>query len=372
LGVTPKPSAALDSLLWPLAQLFNGVSRARSLAYDHGWLKSYSTEIPVVSVGNITAGGTGKTPITSFLINEFKRRGLRVGVVSRGYGGTERGPVVVSSDGGAQTAYRFGDEPAWLASRHSDVKVVVGADRLMAVGELVRACSGSARPNLVLADDAFQHRRLARNFDIVVIDATEPLWHYRPLPLGRLREGFAALERAHCVFVTKTNLADSNNLQWIDAKIKDLNARAELLGRAKLKVVYFDSVIDGLAPIDAEPSALSTLKAEAVPGESVLLASGIGRPEAFARSVTADLGVLVKEHLVFPDHHSYTDEDWRKILSTAQELRVKRVIITEKDAVKLSGFASGGTSVPVWVSRLEVRPRESLEELHGEISRLVL
>src|SRR5690606_2868820 len=120
-------------------------------------------------------------------------------IVSRGYGGSEKGPARVPSDGKVKTAARFGDEPAWYAAKFTDVPVVVGADRVQA-GKFMAAGDVGAKVDVVIADDAFQHRRMKRVLDCVVLDASAPRWHYRPLPVGRMREPFSSLLRAGAIF----------------------------------------------------------------------------------------------------------------------------------------------------------------------------
>lgn len=341
--------------MWPLAKIYGGVMLARGFAYERGWLESVEVGLPILSIGNITAGGTGKTPLTSFLLEAFSSRGRRVGVVSRGYGGTEKGPARVPGDGLPETAARFGDEPAWLACRHPSVPVVIGADRVAAAKELLGAV------DLVLADDAFQHRRLKRGFDAVVIDATEPLWHYRSLPLGRQREDFRALLRARSVFLTKTNLADPAVLDWLRLRLKEVAPR--------LPVFEFDTRLKGVVSLAASNSEPARALASS---QTLLLVSGIGRPETFRKSVETDLlvssGGEVLDHLIYPDHHQYGAEDCRHIMERAKELGASAIVVTEKDAVKLAGrLASGG--LPIWVTRLESRPCADLKEFYEAVDR---
>lgn len=348
-----RPPLFVEPLLWPAAKIYSGVMQARGLAYDRGWLESVDVGVPVLSIGNITAGGTGKTPLTSFLLQRFAERGRRVGVVSRGYGGREKGPARVPSDGKPSTAERFGDEPAWLAARHPSLPVVIGADRVAAAREL------SGQVDLILADDAFQHRRLKRGFDAVVIDATEPLWHYRSLPLGRQREDFHALARARAIFLTKTNLADEAALSWL---------RARLASAVPSVPVYeFEALLTGVAPLAA--AVTETASASSLTG-AVLLVSGIGRPMTFRKSVETDLGAVVREQMIFPDHHRYSEDDCRRISARAEELGVSAVVMTEKDAVKMSGLARA-LRPAVWVTRLESRPRTDFKEFYEAVDRFL-
>lgn len=331
----------------------------RGLAYDRGWLPATEIGHPVLSIGNITAGGTGKTPLTSMLVTAFGERGRRVGVVSRGYGGVERGPARVAADGGRETAVRFGDEPAWLAARHPGVSVVVGADRVAAARELLRVNSGV---DLILADDAFQHRRLARGFDVVVVDATEPVWHYRPLPLGRLREGLGALARARAIFLTKTNLASHEELTWVRALLRK--------SAPEVPVFEFESRIQGVVSLGS-PAAMPAERV-GLTGSAVFLTCGIGRPRTFHRLVDTDLGARVAGHWAFPDHHRYSADDWLEIVARATACAAQAIVVTEKDAIKLAGLAGARPPVPVWVTRLETRPKSALKEFYDEVDRFLI
>jgi len=327
--------------------------RARGLAYDRGWLDAVDVGVPVLSIGNITAGGTGKTPLTSFLLQSFSSQGRRVGVVSRGYGGSEQGPARVPADGLPRTAARFGDEPAWLAARHPDVPVVIGADRVAAAKHLGGAV------DLILADDAFQHRRLRRGFDAVVIDATEPIWHYRSLPLGRQREDFRSLARARAVFLTKTNLAEREALTWLRSRLADVVPPTAA-------VFEFEARLAGVVPLGAP--VVEPARELALTG-AVLLVSGIGRPQTFRKSVETDLRAEVAEQMIFPDHYRYGDEDRLRIRARAEELGVSAIVMTEKDAVKMSGPAD--FRLPAWVTRLETRPLTPLKEFYEAVDRFL-
>ncbi len=342
---------------------------ARSVAYDHGWLKSEAVGAAVLSIGNITSGGTGKTPLTSFLIEQFSARGLRIGVVSRGYGGTEKGPLKVLNDGSGECAARFGDEPAWLAARHSGVPVVIGADRVAAARFLLQ----NSPVDLVLADDAFQHRRLKRGFDIVVIDATEPEWHYRALPLGRLREGFSALKRAQVVFLTKTNLVAEVKLDWIRGQVRKIQKLFDF------KIFEFESHLVGIAPLSSAISSRPRLSANETKGNKVILASGIGRPQTFHQLVERDLGMVVLDHVVFADHQRYSDRNLEVVRRRAQACAADRIVVTEKDAAKIAGLVGAKAETrasadcvqnpEIWVTRLETSPKTDLKEFYEAVHR---
>ena len=374
----------LNPFLFMLAIIYDQVTHLRNLAYDRGLLSVHQirenaevaalhrSKVGVLGIGNLTAGGTGKTPITAFLTQQWLQRGFKVAIMSRGYrssGEFEVARVPVAN--GIHDAELFGDEPVWLANRFPQVPVYVGANKVRVAQELLE----HDVVDVILVDDAFQHRRLARQFDLVILDATEDLSHYRSLPLGRLRERFSGIRRANAVFITKTNLADPERIKILRDRLSHA-----LLG-LKVPVYEFVSVIREfrhLRPLQgmgqntkqaAQPSeshmlthgALSRVKLAA--GDRVLLVSGIGRPETFDRAVRAACDVQIVDHLAYRDHHHYSDRDFRQIEARALELNATSIIVTEKDAVKMIAWQS---QVPVLVSMLESEPLANSGENLGE------
>jgi len=345
-----KPGAIMSLLLTPPSRLFGAVAKLRGHLYDSSAFEIVDTEVPVISIGNLTTGGTGKTPITSFLASFLASKltgRMKLAIVSRGYGAREKGPAQVPNDGSSKTAERFGDEPAWLAHRHPQIPVMIGGKRPESVEYLkTHTAFSQSVKRLILADDAFQHRRLKRNLDVVIIDATEPRWHYQPLPLGRMREGFDALSRAHFVFLSKTNLGTREQLDWLHEQIKPYRARVI---EFEAKITHFTN-LNGDSPVPLP--------------KRVVLASGIARPQTFAQSVGEHATVV--KHLVFQDHHAFTAQDLAEIETQAKD--ADAIVVTEKDAVKLGSWQS---RIPVYVSRLEAVPQSDLGDFLEAVDRLV-
>jgi tetraacyldisaccharide 4'-kinase len=357
-----RPALPLEALLAPLASLYAGIMRVRNVGYTRGWLPSYEVGVPVLSIGNLTAGGTGKTPLTELFVGALLARGVRVGIISRGYRGTGTGAERVRPEAGAEGARRFGDEPTWLAGRFPTVPVYVGTDKVAVCQKLLSENS----VDLIVADDAFQHRRLRRAFDVVVMDASEPAWHYRQLPLGRLREGFASLGRAHAVFLTKVNLAEPSHLAWL----REQAGRVGPADRSGQSALGFKLHVFEMSYRIQSFHQLATGSTRSISGERVLLVSGIARPATFPLLVKdAAPEAEIVEHLVFADHHPYTADDFAKIEAKALALKANRIIVTEKDAVKMADWRPG---VDVLVSRLEARSEQDLEEFYEVIRRLAL
>lgn len=356
--MTRRLPLAIEALLAPAALLYRSLTEARNFAFEHGFKSVEDIGRPVISIGNITAGGTGKTPLVAHLAEGFTKHGVRVGIVSRGYGGTETGPARVPSDGASDTARRFGDEPAWLAARFPDIPMIIGRDRVAAAKHLL----SQSDVELILADDAFQHRRLSRALDVVVLDASAPRWHYRALPLGRLREPFASLSRAQAIFITKANLASPEALQWIRTRIESECGNKALVYQA-------ESYIKGFAPLSTPVFAPAVVPAIEFRSKKLFLVSAIGNPEAFAALIENDIGSEVKGHRKFADHHAYSSEDFTAIENEARSKGVDCIVVTEKDAVKFGGWKS---PLPCWVTRLEIKTRTGLEDFYEAVDRVLL
>ena len=190
----------MNLILAPFSFLYSQVMALRNLLYDRDVLPTFEVGIPIVSVGNLTLGGTGKTPLICELVAWALENKLHPGVVSRGYRGQVRGVELVTPNG--DPSY-FGDEPVMIASRFANVPVYVGADRVAAVKKMIE----HQKVDIIFADDAFQHRRLGRKADIVVVDCTEAISNYRVVPVGRARENVRGLDRADFIILNKVNLA---------------------------------------------------------------------------------------------------------------------------------------------------------------------
>jgi tetraacyldisaccharide 4'-kinase len=292
---------ARASLLQPLSWLYGCLVGLRRRAYASGLISAARAGKPVVVVGNLTVGGTGKTPLSIWLARELTAQGLKVGIVSRGYGrrGGEPRAVQATSDW-----REVGDEPLILA-RRTACPILVAADRV--AGARLLAARGV---DLILADDGLQHLRLARDCEIVVIDGARGFGNGRLLPAGPLREPLTALSRADVVVV--------NGAPGHDSLARALAPRSAL--RMSLEVQEALS-IDARAP----PRALSAFR-----GQRVHAVAGIGNPQRFFEELRAH-EIEVLEH-AFPDHHPLRAPE----LAFGDELPV---LMTEKDAVKCSTFA---------------------------------
>jgi len=304
-----------------VAGVVGGAARARRALTRAGVLGSVRLSGRVVSVGNLTLGGSGKTPTVAWIAGELHRRGHKVVIASRGYAGRRRDPVLVVSDGRfvrarAETA---GDEPMVLAARAPGVPVLVGRDRAL-VG--LRALSAFGADVLVL-DDGFQHLRLQRDVDVVTVDGSFGFGNGRLLPRGPLREPIGALRYADAVGVVDGPLPES------DAARVDGEAPAAYRFAARRRPRALRPLAGGDA---SSPGMLA--------GKEVGLLAALARPASFRRTL-ASLGAHVVAQRVFRDHHRYRARDLRGLAREAPLW-----VTTEKDAVKI---------VPGWVGRAEVR-----------------
>lgn len=319
-----KSPGIAGALLFFLSLLYSAVVRLRTWAYDAGLLPRKRLPLPVISVGNITVGGTGKTPAVIEIAAYLRSQGKAPVVLSRGYGRTDGGSVRIVSDSGTvrATAETAGDEPFLIASRLPGVSVVVGPDRYAAGMTALRQLN----PDVAVLDDGFQHLRLHRDLNILLLDATAPFGNGRVAPAGILREPVEAVRRADIIVLTRAD------------QVAD---RAELLrtiGALTAAPVFFSRHVPvGLVSVpDGAVLPLSRME-----GRPVVAFSGIARPEAFLTALRG-LNVNVREHVEFTDHHRYSRADMDALSGKARAAGVATIITTEKDAVKAGSFGLSG------------------------------
>jgi len=318
----PDEGPLARALLSPLsaaAGLFGAAARARGALYAAGLLPVVRAAVPVVSVGNLAVGGSGKTPAVLDLARRLAARGRRVAVLSRGYG-ARRSDARVASDGrGALLpADEAGDEPALLARRLPGVAILCGPRR----AELARRAVEELGADALLLDDGFQHRALARDLDVVVIDAANPFGNGRLLPRGPNREGTPALARAHLGWLSRVDQAAPAALERLRAMV------AKATGRPPVESRHAPAdVLDGALGRSFGPAALA--------GARVLLLAAIGRPEGFRRTLQA-MGAEVAAERTFRDHHAFTDGELEEAFAAARTAGCAAVATTEKDAVRLA------------------------------------
>lgn len=333
---------ALGCALSAASVLYGAGVALRNACYDTGLLGSGKLDCRVVSIGNLTAGGTGKTPMTVHLAVSLRRMGCRPAVISRGYGGDAENEGAVVSDGyemlcGSDVA---GDEPFMMAAGMRGVPVLVGGDRyksgLRAVSEF--------GPDIILMDDGFQHRRLHRDLDIVLVDAATMFGNGRLLPRGMLREPLRSLGRADAVVLTRCDgdcdmsRAELQTVLSRPAIIRKKNRFSDRIPifRARHEP-YLASVQDGRAPlVSGIPEQTPETGFSAISKARVFVFSGIAGNRSFKETVEERAGIVTGS-MFFPDHHRYSDEDLRRIAAAAASGRPDFLATTEKDYVKVAG-----------------------------------
>lgn len=342
----PHHPAAILALA-PLAWLYGAAVGWRNRTYDRSEPRERSP-IPVISVGNLTVGGTGKTPLVAWLAHQLSAAGRRPAVVSRGYGGTSgRGPRFVSlGEGPLCSARESGDEPYLLARTLRQVIVVVGSDRRTATEAAARHGA-----DVAVLDDGFQHRRLPRDLDIVLLDASNPFGNYRLLPAGLLREPVRALARADAVIITRSRPGESFSV--IERVVRHHNRHAPLW-RAGHRAVSFVDVAGG--------ERQRPLRAVAF--------CGVGNPSRFRIDLEAEGIELVGFH-AFRDHHVFRNTELAALEASARA-RGATLLTTEKDLVRLPSAFSVRAGLDLLSLRIEAVPFEPeplLAAVHDAIER---
>lgn len=331
---------------------------ARSAAYRIGLLSTRGLPVPVISVGNVTVGGSGKTPLAEVIVLALAEMGARPAVISRGYGRRSRGVRIVADGGGVRLGARDGgDEPVLLAERLPGVPVVVGESRYEAGAVAVGTCGAGA---LVL-DDGFQNRTLAKDLEVVVISGYDPWGNGRLFPRGSLREPLSALSRAAMAVVTNPPTPEA--ARDIAHVLRRKGSAATMLSGVYQPISLWHPT--SLRRGDAGRAEVSG----ALAGRKVLALAGVASPRGFV--VTAgQLGVEITGLAEFPDHHWYTAGEIARVAARARETGAEAVLTTEKDWIRLREMPRG--DVPFWV--LSVRldmgaDRGALVQALGETVR---
>ncbi|MFP4016406.1 MAG: tetraacyldisaccharide 4'-kinase [Halanaerobiales bacterium] len=324
-------------LLFILEKIYIGIILVRSLLYRFNFFKQSSLkDCQVISIGNITVGGTGKTPIVKLLAEEYKKRGLKIVIVSRGYKSSDSQPRIVSN--GSKRLLDIeeaGDEALMLSKLLSDVPVVIGTDRYEAGKLAVREFN----PDVILLDDAFQHRQLERDKDIVLIDATNPFGYRHLLPRGLLREPLKSLSRADLFIITKVNGISQEKVKQICKTLRRYNSRADIFTAEYRSINIILHSCLGMTKKDMTKKNIikynTELKSvEYLQDKHVIAFSGIGNPVSFEKSLL-ECGADLIKHMQFSDHHKYTESDIYDICDLIKNKKIDLVVTTEKDAVKL-------------------------------------
>ena len=304
----------------------------RNFLYSSGRLKTHHVNATIFSIGNITTGGTGKTPLVIWLYRFLNQKELRCAILTRGYKTRTEGRE--TRDEGRETKI---DEPAILAESCPQAKVVVNPDRIAGAIEAVNKFGA----NVLILDDGFQHRRLVRNIDIVAIDATRPFGYGKILPAGLLREPPCSLKRADAIVLTRCDQTSEAQLSRIEEKLHLINP--DLIITRSIHNPTCAKTVNG------EEIAFDKLK-----GKKIFGFCGIGNPEAFFSTIKK-LGADLIDSKVYNDHHCYTGADMTDICQKGRNLRADYILTTQKDWTKIASLPLPPKGIPFAYVTIELK-----------------
>ncbi len=321
----------------------------RRALYNNNLLRRYRLPVPVISVGNITMGGTGKTPVVMEIADFFIKKGKKTAVVSRGYKGKAgKGPVLVSDGREILTEVKIsGDEAMMMAEKLPGLVVVVGSDRR--AGGMLAVQNGV---EIIVLDDGFQHMKLDRDMDILCFSAIDPFGNIKVFPGGDLREPLEAASKADAVIITMADVfADSSEILRLQKTLKKLAPDADML--------ISKTVVAGVTSLDGQFVGVNQLHQK-----KMVAFCGIGHPEAFVKTLSSSGGFVI-EQVLFADHYCYTQDDVFELCKIAQKIQADALVTTEKDAIKLHDF---NFTYPVWVVKTKLAIEPSLQNLLKAVS----
>lgn len=354
-GEKKGAAAALGRLgLLPLSWIYGSVVAFRNFCWDVGWLTPAKPACPVISVGNLTAGGTGKTPVVSYLANWFQHQNIKVVLVSRGYKQLEKD---------------VNDEKLVLDRLCPGVPHILNKNRVKAVQQAVEQYGAE----VVVLDDGFQHRRLGRTLDLVLLDMSAPWGHGHVLPRGMLREGKRGLRRADLVLLTRVDQAEPEEITEVQLEQKRIRPRAKVRRKKKKLKRYQNEALEVSFP----PESLLNASGESITlnqyqGKAVGAFCGIGNPEAFKDSLV-ELGLDVVYFKPFPDHHHYFDAELTEVVTQTRNAGGELLLTTLKDLVKIE--KDTWKKLPLWSVTTGIHfeaNRDLLDEQLEELAEKIL
>jgi tetraacyldisaccharide 4'-kinase len=334
------------AFLWLPAKIYELLVRLRIAAYETDYLKSRRLEAIVISVGNLTVGGTGKTPMVEYIARYLKEEEFQVAILTRGYARKSKGMRVIGLAVGEQTKsgvlahLECGDEPAMMARSLPEVPIIINSDRYEG-GIIAQRELGS---NLLILDDGYQHLKLDRDLNILLIDATDPFGEFEMAPFGRLREPLYAIKRADAVIVTRSH-RPFDQAQTL--------AIVKYFCGERVPVMYAYSALTGFRHLATD----QVYEAEQFSGWRAVVACGVGNPRAFIDDVQ-QIGINVVAEHVFPDHYLFSQTELDRIDLSARQSGADMIVMTEKDAVRLEGMKFGET--PIYAARLEIQTEDEV------------
>jgi len=347
-GGAPGVKAALFRFALAIpAALYKPIIQLRNVCYDHGWKKAHQVPVPVICVGNLTVGGTGKTPMVIWICRLLQRRDLKVAILTRGYKAGDD---------------QDNDETALLRQALPNVPIVVNPDRVAGAREAID--KHDAR--VLVLDDGFQHRRLARDLDIVMIDCTCPFGYDHILPRGLLREPKSQLQRAHVAVLSRCDMIDNDRLSQLQEQVEQLIHNPKAKSDTPPKII----VHSRHQPVALVASDGSEHPPASLQGKKVFAFCGIGNPQTFEDTLT-ELASEVIGHYLFGDHYVYDELDANLLRDWRSQYNADWLVTTEKDWVKLKEIPAIAKIKELFWLKIETRITRGEAELERTIGNLL-
>ncbi|MFQ5963662.1 MAG: tetraacyldisaccharide 4'-kinase [Candidatus Scalinduaceae bacterium] len=349
-------AAFIRSFLSAFTYPYLAVLNTRNALYKYGIAKSKTLPARVISIGNITTGGTGKTPLVEFSARYLQKKGKIVAILSRGYGEqvlqTTKGNLT-AEDNNFKIGKFVNDEYLILKENLKDEPILLGKDRVQTGEKAIRDYDA----NCLILDDGFQHLRMKRDLDIVVIDSLNPFAGESLIPRGSLREPIKNLKRADLFVLSHCNQSDENTIKLIYKKLNQINSEIPVCESIH-EPVYIENINDS-----------SKLETEWLRGKRVYGLCAIGNPESFA-STLKELGVDLIRFLPFHDHHYYTQEELDSVITEAKSLGVDAIVVTQKDLVKIRNKNINDANI--LSLKIEIRITKGMEYYEEAMARILI
>ena len=351
----------LAAILYTFSLIYEQLVNIKLLAYKIGLSSQEKLNCFVISLGNITVGGTGKTPTAQKLARDIRDMGYRVVILNRGYRAKWHGEVGIVSDGKQlhMDAAEAGDEAYMLAKHLPNVPVLIGAQRAV-TGQYAIENFGA---EVAILDDGYQHWQLVRDMDILLVDAVNVFGNGHLLPRGTLRESMSHISRADVCLMTKVDQAAKGSCEYIRETVYKYNQNAQIvesIHQPRCFIPLAEWYIDLAGP---------GVDVDYISKKRVMAVSAIGNPASFERTLK-DLGAIIIESLRYPDHHEYTMLEMQDVLQQAEAQGAEAIVITEKDAVKIPvDVAKQNWSIPIYVICVEVKFKSGAEDFKSELKR---
>lgn len=338
-----RDKKVIRTIAWVPAKLYELGVRLRVAAYETSYAKSRALDSVVISVGNISVGGSGKTPLTGYIAAYLKKLDHDVAILTRGYGRTSRGRRVLNlprGDAASQSFLEVGDEPLMMARSLPEVPIIVDEDRYQAG----RWAESNLSTKILVLDDAYQHLSLQRDLNLLLLDATDPFGGFEMVPFGRLREPLYGIKRADAVIVTRADRPFDQ--AQTTAIIKHFCGD-------RVPVMYFYSSISRLRHLESG----KVYDVADFRGWNVAVLCAVGNPRAFVDDIL-QAGINVSWERFFRDHHAFTREDMDRFAKEAHSAGADAIVTTEKDAIRLEGLVGG--EIPVYAAMLDLHSEDEV------------